>query len=112
MDPAVAASLLTVLFGSWMALLAILNAKSKEGDRQFDELQVMYDLRVAEAEHARKRLEQIRVERDEWRARAQRGEITIAQLRERIEHLETEARALRRMLRERGIPDEGLPDAG
>jgi chromosome segregation ATPase len=98
-----------------MAILAVVDRKNKRFDelqataeRRFDELEVMYGLRVAEAEHARKRLDQIRAERDEWKAKAERGELTIASLRDTIDKLETERRTLRTMLHKRGVS----PDAG
>lgn len=95
--------ILTIILGSWMTLLAILDRRTAGDDRRFDEVQGLANAAISEAEHMRLRIEEVRRERDEWRQKWERGEITIAQLRDQLEVCRTKQRALESLARERGV---------
>lgn len=101
---------ITALCGVVMVMVAILDRREKGAERRFDEATELYTMALAGEQHARKRLEEVRRERDEWKAKYERGEITIATLREALEHCNARQRALERFIRKNGVIVPDLND--
>jgi predicted nucleic acid-binding Zn-ribbon protein len=91
-----------------MAALGLIDRRVATSNRRFDEMQAMYEAASGEGQHARRRLNEVRAERDEWKAKYDRGEITIAQLRERLKVCDAQQRALRELLRLHGIHEADI----
>lgn len=103
-----------LLLGSLVGIATLILSLTSQRFKEATDLQTAA---IREAEHLRARIEDVRRERDQAleqlkieRAKSQRSQarnsLRIAELEERVHHMQTRERAYRKLLAARGIQDD------